>query len=94
MAVADFRWGALRLLLQARASLAGGASEPADQARFAARGHRGKGGCRSGLEAREGVAAWGVAAWRVGRRRKKGEEKIEKEKRRIEKKKRRKGKRK
>jgi hypothetical protein len=50
----------------------------------------GKGEHRSGLVAREGVAAW-----RVGRRRKKGEEKKgEKEKRRKEKKKRRKGKRK
>jgi hypothetical protein len=43
MAVAGFLWGALRFLLQTRASLAGGASEPAGQAQPEERGREGVG---------------------------------------------------
>jgi hypothetical protein len=89
MAVASFLWGALLLLLQARASLAGGASEPAGQARLAARGERWGAPVLEDQVARVGVGvAREVTAWgrpkeeeRWGR---KEEKKTKREKRRKE----------
>jgi hypothetical protein len=92
--------GGLRLLLQARASLAGGASEPAGQALPEERG--GKGGA-AGLEARRARAGRGrrsqqARPWpkeeegrekkRREEKKRKGEKKTKKEKRKRKKRKR------
>jgi hypothetical protein len=89
MAVAGFLRGALLLLPQARASPAGGASEPAGRARLAARGEGGNRcwlGTRAGGESSEGaVAAWGPRPARPKEEERWGEKEERKEKKKREK---------
>jgi hypothetical protein len=89
MVVIGFLWGALRFLLQVRASLAGNASEPAGQAQPEERG--GEGGA-AGLEARRARAGGGSrpkgstkGGRKVGRKRRRKKKKREKRKRKGQK---------